>query len=59
MKLAIRVLTLSVVFAGIAVASVSSLVIKAKPSRQPATKSLPVSGCVPGFSACLNSTVGQ
>jgi hypothetical protein len=59
MKLALRVLALSVAFACIAAASVSSVATKAKPSRQSATQSLPIPGCVPGLPTCPASTAGK
>lgn len=50
MKLAFRVLALSVVVAGAAAASVSSSVKNAVPSHQAATAGLPVPTCGPGVS---------
>ena len=49
MKLAFRVLVLSVVIAGAAAASVSSSVKHAVPSHQAATAGLPVPVCGPGM----------
>jgi hypothetical protein len=59
MKLVVRVLAVSVAFACIAAASVSAVVTKAEPSRQSATQSLPVPGCVPGLPTCPATTTGQ
>ncbi|WP_162601717.1 hypothetical protein [Occallatibacter savannae] len=50
MKLAFRVLVLSVVVAGAAAASVSSSVKNTMPSHQAATAGLPVPTCGPGVS---------
>lgn len=52
MKLAIRVFALSVVFVGVAAASVSSTSTKIIPSHQSATANLPTPGCVPGLPTC-------
>lgn len=49
MKLAFRVLALSVVVAGAAAASVSSSVKNTLPSHQAATAGLPIPVCGPGI----------
>ena len=61
MKLAVRVLTLSIVFAGLAAASVSSATTNALPNHLSATasgphrRSLPIPQCGPGMPTCLVS----
>ena len=55
MKLAIRILALSVVFAGVAAASVSSSSTRAIPSHQAATASAPIPLCAPGLPTCPNT----
>jgi hypothetical protein len=53
MKLAVRVLALSMVFAGVAAASVSSTTTtKTFASHQSATASNPVPLCAPGLPTC-------
>jgi len=52
MKLAARIFVLSLVFAGIAAASVSSATAKPVMSHQSATASMPTPGCVPGLPTC-------
>jgi hypothetical protein len=52
MKLAIRIFALSVVFAGVAAASVSSTTRPAIPSHQSATASVPIPVCGPGIPTC-------
>jgi len=58
MKLAIRVLALSVVVAGFAAASLSSASTKTIVSHQAATASFPIPGCVPGLPTCPQPTTG-
>jgi len=52
MKLAVRIFALSVVFAGVAAASVSSSTTQVLPSHQSATASNPVPLCAPGLPTC-------
>jgi hypothetical protein len=53
MKLAIRIFALSVVFAGVAAASVSNSTARALlPSHQSATASNPIPLCYPGGPGC-------
>ena len=52
MKLAIRILALSIVFVGVAAASVSSSSSKFLPSHQAATATNPVPLCAPGLPTC-------
>jgi hypothetical protein len=52
MKLAIRIIALSVVFVGVAAASVSNSSTRALPSHQSATVSNPVPLCAPGLPGC-------
>jgi hypothetical protein len=52
MKLVIRIVALSVVFGGVAAASVSSTTPKTLPSHQSATASNPVPLCAPGLPGC-------
>jgi hypothetical protein len=52
MKLAIRIFALSVVFAGVAAASVSSSAPHVLASHQSATSDLPVPSCGPGVPGC-------
>ena len=59
MKLAVRVLSLSIVFAGLAAASVSSATTNALPSHLsasasgPGRRSLPIPQCGPGMPTCF------
>ena len=55
MKLAIRVVALTVVLAGAAAASVSSFSSHATPSRQAVSAAMPAPVCVPGFPTCPKS----
>jgi hypothetical protein len=59
MKLAIRIAALSVVFAGVAAASVSSTATKqgVLTSSQAATARMPVPLCAPGLPTCPNNPV--
>jgi len=52
MKLAIRTFALTVVFVGVAAASVSSSTTRTLPSHQSATASNPVPLCAPGLPGC-------
>jgi len=52
MKLAIRIFALSVVFAGLAAASLSSSTPKTFKSRQSATATMPIPWCAPGIPTC-------
>jgi hypothetical protein len=52
MKLAIRIIALSIVFVGVAAASVSNSSARALPSHQSATASNPVPLCGPGMPGC-------
>ena len=52
MKLVIRIFALSVVFAGVATASVSNSSARAIPSHQSATASNPIPLCAPGLPTC-------
>ena len=52
MKLAIRIFALSVVFVGVAAASVSHSSARALPSHQSATASNPIPLCYPGGPGC-------
>jgi hypothetical protein len=52
MKLAIRIFALSLVFAGVAAASVSSSTNHVFASHQAATADLPVPACGPGVPTC-------
>ena len=54
MKLAIRVVALSVVFVGVAAASVSNSSSRAFPTHQSATAANPVPLCAPGLPGCPN-----
>jgi hypothetical protein len=62
MKLVVRVFSLSIVFAGLAAASVSSATTNALPNHLsasasgPGRKSLPIPQCGPGMPTCF---VGQ
>jgi hypothetical protein len=49
MKLAIRILALSIVFVGVAAASVSHSTARALPSHQSATAANPIPLCGPGI----------
>jgi len=52
MKLAVRILALSVVIAGGAAAAITPKSAPAIKSSQAATATMPVPGCVPGFPTC-------
>jgi hypothetical protein len=52
MKLAVRIFALSIVFAGVAAASVSSSSSRAIPSHQAAIAGNPVPLCAPGLPGC-------
>jgi hypothetical protein len=52
MKLAIRIFALSIVFVGVAAASVSHSSARALPSHQSATAANPVPSCAPGLPTC-------
>jgi len=52
MKLAFRILVLSIVFAGVAAASVSSSATHVIASHQSAASELPAPGCGPGVPTC-------
>ncbi len=52
MKLAVRILALSVVVAGGAAAAITPKNVPAIKSHQAATATLPVPGCIPGFPTC-------
>jgi hypothetical protein len=52
MKLAIRIFALSLVFAGVAAASVSSSANRVIASHQSATADLPTPMCGPGVPTC-------
>jgi hypothetical protein len=52
MKLAIRIIALSVVFVGVAAASVSSSSARSVPSHQSATAGNPIPLCAPGLPGC-------
>jgi hypothetical protein len=52
MKLAIRIIALSVVFVGVAAASVSHSSTRVLPSHQSATATNPVPLCAPGLPGC-------
>jgi hypothetical protein len=52
MKLAIRIFALSVVFVGVAAASVANSATKILPSHQSATAGNPVPLCAPGLPGC-------
>jgi hypothetical protein len=54
MKLAVRIFALSVIFAGVAAASVSSSTTQALVSSQSATARMPVPLCAPGLPTCPN-----
>jgi len=55
MKLAIRIAALSIVFAGVAAASVSSSTPHTFVSSQSATAKVPVPLCAPGLPTCPNN----
>lgn len=57
MKLAIRIFALSIVFVGVAAASVSSHSHAAmeQPSHQAATSANPIPTCAPGLPGCPNT----
>jgi hypothetical protein len=55
MKLAVRIAALSVVFAGVAAASVSSSAVHPFASSQAATAKMPVPLCAPGLPTCPNT----
>jgi len=52
MKLAVRIFALSIVFVGVAAASVSKTTPTALPSHQSATAANPVPLCAPGLPGC-------
>jgi hypothetical protein len=52
MKLAIRIFALSIAFAGVAAASVSSSTAKPFASHQSATATEPIPLCAPGLPTC-------
>jgi len=52
MKLAFRILTLSIVLAGAASAALTPKSAPKVPSHQSATASMPVPQCVPGLPTC-------
>jgi hypothetical protein len=52
MKLAVRILALSVVVAGGAAAAITPKTTPAIKSHQSATATMPVPGCVPGLPTC-------
>jgi hypothetical protein len=52
MKLVIRIFALTVVFAGVAAASVSNASMRTIPSHQSATASNPIPLCAPGLPTC-------
>ena len=52
MKLAVRIFALSIVFVGVAAASVSKSTPHAIPSHQSATASNPIPLCAPGLPGC-------
>jgi hypothetical protein len=52
MKLAIRIFALSVVFVGVAAASVSNSSTRVLPSHLSATASEPMPSCAPGLPGC-------
>jgi len=53
MKLVIRIFALTVVFAGVAAASVSNSSARTIPSHQSATASNPIPLCAPGLPGCV------
>jgi hypothetical protein len=55
MKLAIRIFALTIVFAGVAAASVSSSTLSLAKSHQSATEQMPVPLCGPGIPGCPQS----
>lgn len=55
MKLAIRIAALSIVFAGVAAASVSSTTTHTIAASQSATAKMPVPLCAPGLPTCPNT----
>jgi hypothetical protein len=57
MKLAIRIFALSIEFAGVAAASVSSSAPKPFSSHQSATATEPVPFCAPGIPTCPPAAV--
>jgi len=59
MKLAVRIFALSVVFVGVAAASVSHSLIRVVPSHQSATANNPVPLCAPGLPTCPDSVPVQ
>lgn len=59
MKLAIRIFALSVVFVGVAAASVSHSSARALPSHQSATASFPIPLCAPGLPGCPDVPTAQ
>lgn len=52
MKLAVRIFAMSIVFAGIAAASLSSSTVKPFASHQSATATEPIPVCAPGWPGC-------
>jgi hypothetical protein len=58
MKLAVRILALSVVVAGGAAAAITPKNVPAVKSHQSATATLPVPGCIPGFPTCPANNQG-
>jgi len=59
MKLAVRIFALSVVFVGVAAASVSHSSASAVPSHQSATTHNPVPLCAPGLPTCPDTVPVQ
>jgi hypothetical protein len=59
MKLAVRILALAVVFAGVAAASVSTSSARTLASHQSATASNPVPSCAPGLPTCPDLPPGK
>jgi hypothetical protein len=55
MKFAIRIFALSIAFAGVAAASVSSSTVKQFVSHQSATSTEPIPWCAPGIPTCPNT----
>jgi hypothetical protein len=56
MKIALRIFALSIVFAGVAAASVSSSTPKPFASHQSATATEPIPLCAPGLPTCPPTT---
>lgn len=59
MKLAVRILALSIVFVGVAAASVSHSSPRVVPSDQSATARNPVPLCAPGLPTCPDTVAAQ